>query len=485
MMMGDNSIYVIVIVIFLAIMVFNGIRLNKRVSGASDYITGGKSVGVLLGAGMFAATFLSSSSVTGQVGYVYEVGWAGYASILGTVISMFLVGYFLVDKIRGQANYGAETIPDVLEARYDSKIIRGIAALFIVALYMIFVSVELMGIAKTLSGFLNWNYSLSVILATVLTLLYLTMGGILAIAYNDAICALLGIGGTLIVMFLALSYHGGFTNLNLELAKVDSQLIYTIKSAGGWPLIISLAAVWGIGNTSHPAFLGQAFAAKSKKTIMQSLLISSIVVSLFYFATQVLGAAARVQFPGLEDADYAFPMLVRSLLSPLGAAILVASVIALVISTTDTVLLTAGTALGSDFLVKTLGFEADDKNRLTITRISIVIIGLVGMVIALSKPANVIIFQMLNFGAAGAVFFVPIIFGFYWKRATKEGGISAMIGGLISYIVWFIIGSFTGIHPVIIGTLVAILLMVIVSLATPAPSKKVIKQFFSDNKCVE
>lgn len=478
--MTHYGIYLFCILVFMAIMIIIGFKTRKKVTDASSYIIAGRSIGVLLGAGMFVATFLSSSSIVGYVGFLYDSGWSGFSSILGTVISVFIVGRFLVGKIREQGDYGQETIPDFFEDRYYSKFARGFSALFIAGLYVIFVAVETMGMAKTLEAFLGWNYSLSVILVSIITISYIFLGGLLAVAVNDTICAFIGVGGVLITTAIVMARLGGMTEMNNQLATIDPNLIYTFKEEGALAFVISNAAVWGIGNSSHPSFLGQAYGAKSKESVLKSLAWSSVVIFLFYGAAMLLGAGARVMLPDLADPDFAFPMLVQMVLPPWGAGILIAAVLSLVISTTDTVLLTAGTAIGSDFIVKTLGKEMDEKERLKVVRICVVIIGLLGMIISLMKPAQVLIFQMLNFGAAGAVFFVPIVFGLYWKGATKEGGIVSMVGGLIAYIIWFLIGSPYGIHAVIVGTIVSVLLMIIVSLNTEKPPKIVIDQFFGE-----
>lgn len=478
--MSDYSIYVICILVFLISMIIIGLTTRKKVTDTSSYITANRTLGVLVSTGMFAATFLSSSSVVGQVGFLYDTGWSGFSTILGTVISIFIVGRFLVGKIREQGEYGQETIPDFFEQRYYSKGIRGFSALFIASLYVIFMAVEIMGIGKTLEALLGWSYSLSVILASVVTIIYIFCGGLLAVAINDTICSFLGIGGVIIVTFIVIGKLGGITSMNNQLAEIDTDLIYMFKGEGSLAFMISSAGVWAIGNSSHPAYLGQAYGAKSKKTVMKSLAWSAVIVFLFYTATMFLGVGARVMFTDLPDPDFAFPLLIQEVLPPWGAGILIASILALVISTTDTVLLTAGAAIGNDLIVKTLGKDVSEEEKLKIIRISIVCVGLLGTILALMKPSKILLFQMLNYGAAGAVFFAPIIFGLYWKKATKEGALAAMIGGLITYIAWFALGSPFGLHAVLIGTAVSIILMIVVSLNTPEPPKKVIDQFFGD-----
>lgn len=476
--MSDQTIYMFCIMIFLAGMLIVGLITRKKITDSSSYMTANRTLGVLVSTGMFAATFLSSSSVVGQVGFLYDTGWAGFATILGTVISVFIVGRFLVGKIREQGDYGQETIPDFFEQRYYSKGIRGFAALFIAGLYIIFMAVETMGIGKTLEALLGWDYSLSVILSSIVIIIYIFCGGLLAVAINDTVCSFLGIGGVIITTFIVVNKLGGITSMNNQLAEINTDFIYMFKGEGALAFTISSAAVWAIGNSSHPAYLGQAYGAKSKKSVMKSLAWSSVIIFLFYLATMFLGIGARIMFTDLPDPDFAFPLLVQEVLPPWGAGILVAAILALVISTTDTVLLTAGAAIGNDFIVKTLGKDVSDKEKLKIIRISIVCVGVLGAILALVQPSQILILQMLNYGAAGAVFFAPMIFGLYWKRATKEGALASMIGGLITYIIWFAMSSPFGLHPVIMSTIVSIILMLVVSLNTPEAPKEVIEQFF-------
>jgi Na+/pantothenate symporter len=269
--------------------------------------------------------------------------------------------------------------------------------------------------------------------------------------------------------------------MNTALANVDPNLVSTFTGIGSVIAVVGNAAVWGIGNSSHPVFLGQAYASKSTKTILKSMAVSSVVIFLFYLSAMILGAGSRILVTGLEDPDFAFPTLVQRQLPPAAAAILLTAVVSLVISTVASVLFTAGTAMGNDLLIKTFGVKADEKQRLLIIRLAIVCVSFLGMLLAMLRPTQVLIFQMLNFGASGAIFFVPILFGLYWKRANRPGGIAAMIGGLGVYIVWYVCGQPFGIHPVITGTLTATVLMMIVSLSTPPPSEAIIGQYFPDS----
>lgn len=472
---------------FLILLLALGFYFRKKANTSRGFLTGGAQLGPILAAGMFAATFLSSSSSVGFTGLLYQSGWEGFTSILGTAISLVIVGCFLVRKIRVHAGEGMETVSDLLADRYQSKTIRGLSAAAMVFLYVIFTAAELIGLGKTLQVFLGWEYHVAVLVSAAFTVAFVLLGGMFAVAINDTLCGFLGIGGLLVLAIVCLVNQGGLSQMNANMAAQDPALLTTFTDASGALSMtaviacISNAAVWGIGNSSHPVFLAQTFSTKSSRSVLQSMAISSVGIFVFYFSTMIMGGTSRVLFPGLTDTDQAFGLLSQEMLGPVGAAVLLTAVAALVISTIDSCLLTAGAAFGNDLVVRTFGkYEDDDKKRLIMIRVGIIFVTVVGTSLALIYgDSTVMVFQMFNFGASGAVFWVPIVFGLYWKRANKQGAIAAVIGGFAAYCIWFLTAyNTTGLHPVLPGFIVAVILMVAVSCGTAKTEESVLDRYF-------
>lgn len=472
---------------FLIILLALGFYFRKKANTSRGFLTGGAQLGPILAAGMFAATFLSSSSSVGFTGFLYASGWEGFTSILGTAISLVIVGCFLVRKIRAHAGEGMETISDLLADRYQSKGIRGLSAVAMVFLYVIFTAAELIGLGKTLQVFLGWEYHIAVLISALFTVAFVLLGGMFAVAINDTICGFLGIGGLVVLAVVCLFNQGGLSQMNANMAAVDPALLTTFTDASGVLSVtaiiacVSNAAVWGIGNSSHPVFLAQTFSTKSPRSVLKSMAISSVAIFLFYFSTMIMGGTARVLFPGLTDTDQAFGVLSQKMLGPVGAAILLTAVAALVISTIDSCLLTSGAAFGNDLVVRTFGkYAGDDKKRLIMIRAGVICVTVIGTALALIYgDSTVMVFQMFNFGASGAVFWVPIVFGLYWKRANRQGAIAAIVGGFVAYCIWFLTAyNTTGLHPVLPGFAVAVILMVVVSLSTKSMEEDVLDRYF-------
>ena len=144
-------------------------------------------------------------------------------------------------------------------------------------------------------------------------------------------------------------------------------------------------------------------------------------------------------------------------------------------------MLTAGAAFGNDLVVRTFGkYAGDDKKRLIMIRAGVICVTVIGTALALIYgDSTVMVFQMFNFGASGVVFWVPIVFGLYWKRANRQGAIAAIVGGFVAYCIWFLTAyNTTGLHPVLPGFAVAVILMVVVSLSTKSMEEDVLDRYF-------
>ena len=222
---------------FLIILLALGFYFRKKANTSRGFLTGDAQLGPILAAGMFAATFLSSSSSVGFTGFLYASGWEGFTSILAD--------------------------------RYQSKGIRGLSAVAMVFLYVIFTAAELIGLGKTLQVFLGWEYHIAVLISAIFTVAFVLLGGMFAVAINDTICGFLGIGGLVVLAVVCLFNQGGLSQMNANMAAVDPALLTTFTDASGVLSVtaiiacVSNAAVWGIGNSSHPVFLAQTFSTIS------------------------------------------------------------------------------------------------------------------------------------------------------------------------------------------------------------------------------
>lgn len=470
-------IYTIVLVCYLLFMLIIGYITSKKITSEESFFVADRSLGLIVSLGTFAATFVSSSSVIGYVGWLYSVGWSGMWSIGGTLLSVAIGSLFIMGKLR---EYGETRIPDVFAARYYDKKIKIIPILLILLMYIVFITVEIMGAGKVLNSILGMNYNVAVIITAAVFVLYTMSGGMYAVAWTDLFQAIMGFGFVLASIFVALNRVGGFTQMNIKLAQIDPSLVSPITGSVSTAVIFIMwnHLVWGTGNISQPAVIVRALSAKDVKTAKISTAWSGIVFVLFYFSLMIIAGTSKILYPNLEDVDLAFPVLIQNLYPPIIGGLLISSIIALIMSTADSVLLVVGSTISKDLYKDFIKPHASVEEIVKISRIAIIGVGIVSCLFALSKPAPILQLQIFNYSTIGAAFFIPMIVGFYWKRATREGAMASMVGGALTNLLWYWLKKPWGLDPIIPGLAVGLVLIYVVSILTPAPPDKVTERFF-------
>jgi Na+/pantothenate symporter len=179
------------------------------------------------------------------------------------------------------------------------------------------------------------------------------------------------------------------------------------------------------------------------------------------------GAIARALYPGLKNPDLAIPTLAKNVMSPLGSSIVLAAVVAAGMSTFASVLIILSSSMVHDTLIMGFKLNIPKKRVLLYSKISSLVIGLVSLIIAFKPPALVLTLTAFAWAVIASTTLWPLLFGLYWKRATRIGCIASMIGGCLTALLWMAIGKPFGIHGFIPGIAVGALLMIVLSLLTP------------------
>jgi Na+/proline symporter len=193
-----------------------------------------------------------------------------------------------------------------------------------------------------------------------------------------------------------------------------------------------------------------------------------------------LALASIVLFPELPTGDLAMPMIATAVLPTTLGAVMLAAITAAMMSTVDSLLIVAGSALSVDIYQNLLNPDVTPERRMWIDRIGILLVGSVPVVLLLSGvgEGELVQFIVLLFTALmAAAFVMPVVGGIVWRRATKEGAAAAMIGGVVATFAWEWFGP-ASVEPVLAGFLASATLFVGVSLATPPPPPSAIAPYF-------
>lgn len=476
--MSESLIYAIIIIVYLAILILIGFVTGRKTKSVEDFYIGGRQIGPWVTALSFVAAYFSSVVIIGGGGFGYMFGmstlWIGAINVLlGCTVCWIVLGP-RIRKFTQRLN--TMTIPGFFGERYKSNFALIFSAIIIV-LFMIFYNVSILkGMGHIFEVLMDIPYAYGILLAGIIILFYVSIGGYLAVVWTSFVQAwVMGIGLIVLTIF-SIKAVGGIGAANQALQAINPGLINT-PGVWGWPGLISFALIVSFGVWGMPQLVVRFYSLKNLKVLKIGTVIATIgtcLALLPYFN----GAIARVLYPGLQNPDLAIPTLAKNVLSPFGSAIVLAGVVAAGMSTFASVLIILSSSMIQDIVKKGLKKNLNKNKILFYSKIASIIIGIVSLIIAFNPPALVLTLTAFAWAVIASTTLWPILFGIYWKRATKMGCIISMVGGFITALVWMVIGNPFGIHGFIPGIIVGFILMVLVSLFTPGFSKEHIEKIW-------
>jgi len=286
--------------------------------------------------------------------------------------------------------------------------------------------------------------------------------------------------GAVVAVPLALRVVGGAGEL-LPLVQSAHPLVFTWETMPA-TLLLTMGLSFFLGGIATPEKLIRLYAMKDMRTIRRGVLFTIVTVLSLNLLVFVLALAAIVLFPNLPTGDLAMPMIASAVLPTALGAIMLAAITAAMMSTVDSLLIVAGSALSVDIYQNLLRPDASPNRRLWMDRLGILAVGTVPVLLLLAGvgEGELVQFIVLLFTALmAAAFVLPVVGGVLWRRGTKEGAAAAMLGGVISTFAWEARGP-ESVEPVLAGFLVSALLYVGVSLVTPAPPSSALAPYFDD-----
>ena len=444
-----------------------------------DYWIAGSKLGWGIGGATMAATHTSAGTFIGTIGVIYAVGW----SFGWVLITIPLAYWFMVAVLAPRFTAVKElTLPAFLERRYQSKTARGVGGVIILIATVVYIQAQILAGGLVANVVFGISPLTGMIIFTLILLLYTLVGGMLAVVYTDFLQMLIMIVGTLVSVPLALIHFDGMSAL-MKKVELIKPLTFDWN---GFPtvLLIGLGLAFFLGSVATPEKAIRLYAMKDMKTIRRGILLAVIVVTGINLLVFILGLVAMVLFPNLPTGDLAMPMIAKTVLPTFVGTIMLAAITSAMMSTVDSLLLVAGSALSEDIYQNMIRKKASKSRRLLVARIGIFIVGIIPLISIISGFAEgeLIQFIVILFTAIMAAgFFTPVVGGILWKRATKQGAIAAMIGGVLVTGLWKAFGD-PLIYPVIPGFLTSVLSYIVISLMTKPPPKSAWKPYFEKKK---
>ena len=460
--------------VYLAACIGIGIAVSKRVLGSRDeYWVAGRRIGTVVNSMAIMAALASGGSIIGVMGLAYAQGIPATLALFGGAVVGFPLASILV--ARPLRNFGKFTITDFMSFRYPHAVVRYLVPVLIVAAFTIYIVAQLKAAGITAEALLGIPYNTALALATLVFIIYVSFGGMVAITWTDVIQGFLMLfvimGTALVIVWRVGSpfeIMSQATAVAPELGQVANR---PVSSYLGYFII------WATAIPVIPHIVMRVFTARDAESARLSLNLSMLVYSVMILAAVLaIVPVGRIDFPGLQDADQLFLRVMETQFPPLIRGIAVAAVLAAVMSTTDALLLACSSAISHDLLGGLLKGRASNRT-MTLVRIgSTWVIGIAALLWAFSPPELITEFYTAGVGILSASLFVPTIAGLWWKKANLAGGVAAVVSGAGVYILVQFGVIDVGLAPVVVALFASAAAMVLGGWLGPRESTEMVER---------
>ena len=491
-------------------------RANKN---AENYFLGGRSLGPWVAAMSAEASDMSGWLLMGLPGVAY---WCGLAdatwTAIGLAVGTYLNWLIVAKRLRNYSAISGDaiTVPEFFSNRFheNKKVIRIIASVLILVFFTVYAGSCFVTCGKLFSTLFGYSYTSMMIVGALFVIIYTFLGGFLAESASDfmqsivMIIALVSVlvlgtinaGGIEAVLANANAIDGFFslTEIAAPLTNDGVQMVEGGKALFGDPkpysaLTIASTLAWGLGYFGMPQVLLRFMAIRKASELKKSRRIATVWVVVSLFAAVAIGIIGRAMSATTANetlltaggAENVFVLMSQALLHPVVAGVIMAGILAATISSSDSYLLIASSALANDVFKGVIKKDAKDKTVMWVSRIALIIVALIGMVIALDE--NSVIFNIVSFAWAGfgATFGPLMLFSLFWKRVNRAGAIAGMLSGAATVFIWELVLNqnfgakfqiFT-IYELLPAFIVSSIFIVVVSLLTKKPSAEIEAEF--------
>lgn len=496
MVEGSVSIY-ISFGIYLIFMLFIGWYFYNRTKNLSDYILGGRGLGAWVTSMSAQASDMSGWLLMGLPGYAYAAGLESFWIAAGLAIGTWFNWKFIAQRLRVFTELAGDaiTLPDYFENRFrdDTRILRVLSALFILIFFLIYTASGFVAGAKLFSTVFNYSYETALMVGVIVIISYTFLGGFMAVSWTDFFQGIIMFFAVITVPTVALSMLGGVDSTWTQIANTNSELLNIFTDSTGKTLsILSICSLmaWGLGYFGQPHILARFMAIKDPNEVAKARMIAMIwvVISLaaailigmvgFAYIKTPEGAALVMNSSATFEKERVFMFLVNLMIHPAVAGILLAAILAAIMSTADSQLLVTSSAIAEDFYRVLFRKEASQKELVWVSRLAVIGVAIIAWIIALDPKSNVLDLVSYAWGGFGATFGPLVIMSLFWKRMTRNAAIVSILVGGITVLVWkHLSGGLFDLYEIIPGFLFSVITIIVVSLLDKEPSKEIQQEF--------
>ncbi|PLT35205.1 sodium/proline symporter [Bacillus sp. V5-8f] len=440
-----NMVILFELILYFVAMLGVGVYYSRKNLGYDDYHLGGNKIPGWALAFSERSTEASAWLLLGATGFAFSTGlssiWLFLGMLAGIIVSwVFLAKKFMEERIK----YNVLTLPDYLSAKFPkhANLIRGIGAIIIIPFFTLYVGTQFGGTGKTLEQTMGIDPLTGILIVAAVVIVYSCLGGFLSVVWTDAIQAILMVTTLVILPIVAL------IKISASDLSISHALIQAGNGADSWTggatgfaigLLIYTNFSWALGYLGgQPHISARFMALKNEQDAKIGRNFAILWGVLAYGGAFLIGITGLTLYgsDSVENVEMILPFMLTELLPGWLVGILLAGILAAIMSTVSSQLLVVTSSISEDILHKIMGIQFTEKQLLMISRLTVTVVGLIGLVIGLMSKSLIYVVIGWAWAGVGNSFAAAILLTFFWKRVSGAGVIAALLTGFVSTIIW-------------------------------------------------
>ncbi|MBD7939484.1 MULTISPECIES: sodium/proline symporter PutP [Cytobacillus] len=471
------------ITIYMIGMLYIGYYSYKRTKNLNDYMLGGRDLGPLTTALSAGASDMSGWLVMGLPGAMFATGLSSGWIAVGLIIGALLNWVYVAPRLRVYTEIANDsiTIPGYLENRFGekAKVLRMVSGVVILVFFTFYVSSGMVSGGVLFESIFGMNYHTGLLIIAGVTIAYTLFGGFLAVSLTDLVQGLIMVIALILVPIVALIEINGLGTAIDTAREIDPALLDIFRGTSVLGIISFLA--WGLGYFGQPHIIVRFMAIRSVKQVKSATWIGMLWMIFCIIGAMFIGFVGIGFFNNtaytIDDPETVFILLGEILFHPLITGFIIAAILAAIMSTVSSQLLVTSSSLTEDIYNSFLRKSATDKELVLIGRISVMIISIIALWISWEKNSTILDLVGYAWAGFGSAFGPMILLSLFWKRMTSWGALAGMIFGTATVIIWSAVGLSDTLYEMVPGFFISLLAVIIFSLITSKPPKKVEEDF--------
>ena len=486
---------------YFAVLLFIGFKCRRGANSVDGFVLGGRSVGAWLTAFAYGTSYFSAVVF---VGYAGQFGWKYGIAASWAGIGNALVGSLLAWTVLGRRtrlltqHLDASTMPEFFGRRFDSRALKIVASVIIFVFLVPYTASLYNGLSRLFGMAFSIDYSVCIVLMSVLTAVYVIAGGYLATAINDFIQGIIMLFGLCAVIGAVILSKGGLTAALDGLARVTDPSVTATPGIfasffGPDPLnLLFVVILTSLGTWGLPQMVQKFYAIKNEEAVRKGTVISTLFAFVIAGGCYFLGGFGRLFGDKVDVAKDGFDAIIPAMLSGLGPGLIALTVILVLsasMSTLSSLVITSSSTLTTDFIKESFARDMQPKREVFTIRVFVLVFIAISAVLAMIQHKSSVTFiaqlMGISWGALAGSFLAPFLYALYWKGTTKAAcWVSFLFGSGI--MIWDMVARSTlpkilqsPINCGSIAMLAGFVIVPLVSLVTKAPDRRFTDKLFA------